>query len=607
MSTQVGPVLPKLIGERVRRREDPRLIQGLATYVDDVKLPGMLYMALKRSDIAHGNIRSIDTSAAEAMEGVELVLTGAQLAESLGPMPIGTPFPAPDHHSVATDRVRYVGEPVAVVVAEDRYLARDAADAILVDYEELPAVVDPEAAMTGGTTLIHDEFERNIAVDGVYGGTGVNAETAQPEDDSEVDAAFAEADVVIRQRMLNQRLAPNAIEPRGVVGPLRAGPRLHHRVERNPEPAYPADPGGRDARHGRAPGPGDRPRSGRGIRLQDQHLRRGIHGRRGFQDDRRPGQVDRGPDRGVPGHDSRPRSARRHRDSGKVGRQDPGHSRQPAGRHRRLPGVADSDHPDPNRVDDERGLQDRRSPPRIDGGLHQQDLRPTPIAAPDVPRRSTSWSGSSTCWPVNWTWIRPSCGAWNFMPAEEFPYPTVTGLVYDSGNYVATLDKALEVADWQGMLAERERARAEGRIVGVGMSFYVEVCGLGPSSTVPVGGWEHSGVTIERGGKITATTGSSPHGQGNETTFAQMLADHFSVPIEEHHNPARGHRHRKAGNRDLWQPLAGGGRSRAEPCRRQDQRKDETVRGGPAFRSGGFGRGPRIRRRADPGNRSSRR
>ena len=147
MTIADGPVLPKLIGERVKRREDPRLIQGQATYVDDIKLPGMLHLAFKRSDIAHGVIRSIDTSAAAAMEGVELVITGAELAETLGPMPIGTPFPAPDHFSVATDRVRYVGEPVAVVVAEDRYLARDAADAIEVEYDELPAVVDPEAAM----------------------------------------------------------------------------------------------------------------------------------------------------------------------------------------------------------------------------------------------------------------------------------------------------------------------------------------------------------------------------------------------------------------------------------------------------------------------------
>src|SRR5437016_8784896 len=111
------PVLPKLVGERVKRREDPRLIQGRATYVDDIKVAGMLHLAFKRSDIAHGRIRSIDTSAAEAMDGVEAVFTGAQVAEMLAPMPIATPFPSPPHRAVTVDVVRYAGEPVAVVVA----------------------------------------------------------------------------------------------------------------------------------------------------------------------------------------------------------------------------------------------------------------------------------------------------------------------------------------------------------------------------------------------------------------------------------------------------------------------------------------------------------
>ena len=143
------PVLPKLVGERVKRREDPRLIQGRGTFVDDVKIVGMQHIAFKRADIAHGRIVSIDTSAAETMDGVEAVFTGAAIAQQLGPMPIGTPFPSPPHYAVAIDTVRYAGEAVAVVVAADRYVARDAADAIVVTYDSLPAVVDPELAMTG--------------------------------------------------------------------------------------------------------------------------------------------------------------------------------------------------------------------------------------------------------------------------------------------------------------------------------------------------------------------------------------------------------------------------------------------------------------------------
>src|SRR5438132_4325155 len=135
----VSPVLPKLVGERVKRREDPRLIQGGATYVDDIALVGMQYIAFKRSDVAHARIRSVDTRAAQAMDGVEAVFTGAHVAEFLAPMPIGTPFPSPEHRAVAVDTVRYGGEPVAVVVASGRDGARDAADAIAVTYATLPA------------------------------------------------------------------------------------------------------------------------------------------------------------------------------------------------------------------------------------------------------------------------------------------------------------------------------------------------------------------------------------------------------------------------------------------------------------------------------------
>ena len=213
-------VLPKLVGQRVKRREDPRLVQGRGTYVDDLKIAGMQHLAFKRCDVAHGRIVSVDTSDARAMDGVEAVFTGPQIAEFLAPMPIGTRFPSPVHRAVAVDVVRYVGEPVAVVVAIDRYVARDAADTIQVVYETLPAVVDPEVAMTGQPTVIHPDFANNIALPTIPGGTGVSGGAV---DDSAVDKAFAEADVIVSQRMLNQRLAPTAMEPRGVVAHYEPG------------------------------------------------------------------------------------------------------------------------------------------------------------------------------------------------------------------------------------------------------------------------------------------------------------------------------------------------------------------------------------------------
>ena len=180
----------------------------------------MQHVAFKRSDIAHGKIRKIDTKAAAAMDGVEAVYTGADIAKMLPPMPIGTPFPSPEHRAVAVDVVRFGGEPVAVVVARDRYVARDAIDAIVVDYDPLPAVVDVEQAMTGKPAVIHPDFANNLAVALVppYGVT-----LDGKVDDSAVDAAFAAAEVVISQRMVNHRLAPSAIEPRGVVAHFEPG------------------------------------------------------------------------------------------------------------------------------------------------------------------------------------------------------------------------------------------------------------------------------------------------------------------------------------------------------------------------------------------------
>src|SRR5438094_10042415 len=157
------PVLPKLVGQRVKRREDPRLIQGAGTYVDDIALVGMQHLAFKRSDVAHGRIRSIDTSAAKAMERVEAVFSGAEIAEFLAPMPIGTPFPSPDHRAVAVDTVRYGGEPVAVVVAAGRHVARDAAAAIAVTYDTLPAAVDLEHPTTGEAAAHQQQVPNNLA------------------------------------------------------------------------------------------------------------------------------------------------------------------------------------------------------------------------------------------------------------------------------------------------------------------------------------------------------------------------------------------------------------------------------------------------------------
>ena len=524
-----SPVLPKLVGARVKRREDPRLIQGRGTYVDDIKIVGMLHLAFVRSDVAHGRIRSVDTSAAEAMDGVEAVYTGAQIADVLGPMPIGTPFPSPDHRAVATDIVRYVGEPVAVVVASDRYIARDGADTIVVDYERLPAVVDTEEAMTGKPTVIHADFANNLAVPFVPMGTGVDAKGNV--DDTAIDQAFADAEVVISQRMVNQRLAPTAIEPRGVVAHYEPGKEAMTIWSSTQNPHIlrsfiAAMTGlGQDAVRAIAPEVG----GGFGAKINiygEEYVAAAISKRLGL------------PVKWIEDRSEAFLATTHGRDI--IGYVDLAAKRDGTVLGLKLRLIAD--------VGAYNMLLTAAIPtltmtmanatyaiPAVRAALTEVFTNKTPTDAyrgagrPEatyfVERAMDMLAREIQMDPAD---VRRK----NFIQPDQFPYTTQTGAVYDSGDYAKALDLALDKAGWAELKAERDAARAEGRLVGLGLSMYVEVCGLGPSSSLPTGGWEHAQVTIERDGHISATTGASPHGQGNETTFAQMLADQFGVPIE---------------------------------------------------------------------------
>src|SRR3954465_7542515 len=524
-----SPVLPKLVGQRTKRREDPRLIRGRGTYVDDIALVGMLHLAFKRSDVAHGRIRSIDTTAAKAMDGVEAVFTGAEIAEFLAPMPIGTPFPSPDHRAVAVDTVRYGGEPVAVVVAADRYLARDAADALVVTYDTLPAVVDPELAMTGKPTVIHAAFPNNLAVALVPSGTGVSESGAV--DDSAVDAAFAKAEVVISQRMINQRLAPSAMEPRGVVAHYEPGKERMTIWSSTQNPHIlksfiAALTGlGQDQVRAIAPEVG----GGFGAKINiygEEYVAAAVSKRLGIPvkwiEDRSEAFVATTHGRDILAYADL--AAKR---DGTV-----------LGLKMRL--IAD--------IGAYNMLLTAAIPtltmmmanatyniPAIRTTLTEVFTNKTPTDAyrgagrPEatyfVERAMELVARELNMDPAD---VRRK----NFIKPNQFPFTTQMGAIYDSGDYGKALDLALKNANWEQLKKERDAFRAQGRLVGLGLAMYVEVCGLGPSAALPTGGWEHAQVTIERDGRISATTGASPHGQGNETTFAQMLADQFGVPIE---------------------------------------------------------------------------
>jgi len=524
-----APVLPKLVGERVRRREDPRLIQGRATYVDDIKIAGMQHLAFKRSEVAHGRIRSIDTSAAAAMDGVEAVLTGAQIAELLAPMPIGTPFPSPPHRAVAVDTVRYAGEPVAVVVARDRYVARDAADAIVVTYDVLPAVVDPELAMTGTPTVIHPDFPNNLAVALVPSGTGVSADGTV--DDSAIDAAFTQAEVVISQRMVNHRLVPNAMEPRGVVAHYEPGKDAMTIWSSTQNPhilrtMIAAMTGmGQDQVRAIAPEVG----GGFGAKINiyaEEYVAAVVTRKLGIPvkwvEDRTEAFVATTHGRDLLAYVDL--AATR---DGKV-----------LGLKMRI--IAD--------IGAYNMLLTAAIPtltmlmangtydiPAIRTTLTEVFTNKTPTDAYRGAGRpeATYFLERAMDMLARELKMDPAeVRRRNFIAPHRFPFATQMGAVYDSGDYEKALARALEAAGWEALRAERDAARTDGRLVGLGLAMYVEVCGIGPSATLPTGGWEHSQVTVERDGRISATTGASPHGQGNETTFAQMLADQFGVPME---------------------------------------------------------------------------
>ena len=491
----------------------------------------MQHAAFKRSDIAHGVIRSVDTRAAAAMPGVELVMTGAELAEHIGPIPRMTAFRAPDQRAVAVDRVRYVGEPVAVVVAADRYIAADAVGAISVEYEELPAVVDPAAATAGDAVRLHEDFERNIALDRFSGGTGVDPSTARPVSDRAVEEAFGRADVVVRQKMLNQRLAPSATEPRGVVARFDSGQENLTLWSSTQSPHL--------LRHlvARVLGMGEHR-----VRAIAPEVGGGFGAKKVYGEDYVVAALARITGAPVKWIEDRTEAflATSH------GRDVHGDIELAARRDGSILALRASLTADIGAyqalltagipTNSGRMISGVYAIPVIRHELTEVFTNKTPTdayrgagrpegiyfleRAIDILARELGMDPAE---------VRRR----NLIPADRFPYETATGLVYDSGDYLPTLGRALELADWQGLLAERDAARAAGRIVGAGISLYVEICGRGPSARGGLGGWEHSAVTIERGGTISATTGTTSHGQGHETTFAQMLADHFSVPIAD--------------------------------------------------------------------------
>jgi carbon-monoxide dehydrogenase large subunit len=515
-----------LVGSRIKRREDPRLIMGRGTYVDDIQLPRMTYAAILRSPYAHARIRGIDVSKAKALPGVVAVMTGADLQGKN--VPCGWTLPdikvAP-HPALAVGKVRYTGDAVAVVVAEERYIARDALDLIEVDFEPLPVVVDAEQAIQSGAPQLHDEVPNNTTFVWKVGG-------------GDIDKAFREAEVVVKERILNQRLIPNAIEPRGMVAQYTPGSgdlilwtatQIPHLVrlllsmvigipEHKVRVIAPEVGGGFGSKLYLYPEEvivATLARlTGRPVKWIEERRENYVattHGRDQVQ------YVE----------------VAAKRDGTITGLRVKSIANMGAYLSTFAPGIPTilfglmlaGNYRIPNIACEVTGVHTNTTLVDAYRGAGRPEATYLVERAVDLTARELGMDPAE---------IRRR----NFVPANAFPHTTATGVTYDSGNYQPTLDKALEIAGYQQLRQEQERLRQEGKYLGIGIVTYVEICGMAPSQVLGAvgagaGGWESATVRVHPTGKVTLYSGASSHGQGHETAFAQIVGDGLGIPLED--------------------------------------------------------------------------
>ena len=512
---------PKFIGAPIKRRDDPRLIQGLAHYVDDFNPPGTLHMALARSPYGKANVRSVDVSKAAAAEGVVAVYTYEE-TKGIGPVPVGGLVPdakVPEQPILADKQVLFAGEPVVAVVAETRYGASDAAALVEIDYEPLDAVVDLEAALEPGSTKVHDDYESNEAfVWGIAGG--------------DVEAGLKEADVIVKEKMTNARVAPLALEPRGVLAHYLPGEdkmtlwtstQVPHKV--------------RTLVAGQIGMPENR------MRVIAPEVGGGFGSKLNiYREEALAAFVSR--ELGVPIKWIESRSENfltTIHGRGQVGEIEMGLKRDGTITAFRYNVLADCGAyyqlltvaiftltglmlPGPYKIANIEMNATGVFTNKVATDAYRGAGRPE--ATYILERMMDIAANELGMDPVE---IRRK----NFPDKSEFPFSTSAGLSYDSGDYHLALDRALEAADYPAMRAQQEEARKDGRYLGIGFSTYVEICGMGPSAALGGQGWESARVRVEPTGKATVFSGASPHGQGQQTSFAQIVADGLGIDAND--------------------------------------------------------------------------
>jgi carbon-monoxide dehydrogenase large subunit len=514
-----------MIGAKIHRREDPRLITGHGRYVDDQSRTGLLHMTVVRSPMAHGRIRSIDPSEAKRAPGVVAVLTHTDFKPHItGALPVSASFVAdkkfvPDQYPIAFDEVVYQGEPVAVVLAAERYQAADAAALVQVDYEALPVVMDIEAAMRPDSPKVHSRAADNIGWDLTYS--------------AEADQAFGEADVRIKQRILQQRLLGIAIESRAVIADYDPYDKRLTLWTSSQVPHF--------------------------IRLF-------VGGALGLAESQV--RVVGGPDvGGAFGTKIRPYpeeylAAAASKIVGSPVKWVEGRSENLVATTHGRGEIFDIE------VAAKRDgtLLGLKVTQLLDIGAYQgvfgafQAVACLLAGGPYIWKQIASRTVGIL---TNKTSTDPYRGAGRpeathlveravdlvaheigMDPAElrrknfarDFPFTNNFGLSYDSGDYATTLDRALELAGYTQLRQRQAELREQGRYLGIGLSTYVEICGLGPSAaTAPAAGValvESAQVRVHPAGGVTVYAGTHSHGQGHDTTFAQIAADTLGVPYD---------------------------------------------------------------------------
>lgn len=521
----------RYMGSSVLRKEDPALLTGQADFTDDIRLPGMLHFALLRSPHAHARIRSIDVSAAKERPGVVAVFTGDDLAgEWAVGIPTGWPvtedIKIPDHWPLARGEVNHAGDGVAAVVATDRYKAQDALESIEVDYEVLPAVVDVEAALEEGAPLVHEEL-------------GTNKCYTWPLGTGDIDRAFDEADVVVSGRYVQQRLIPSAIEPRAVVvspEPATGNVTVYSSTQ---VPHFVKDIlalvcGISDTK----------------LRVVAPEVGGGFGGKLNVYAEEALALALalrlKAPVKWVEER-SENHVATTH------GRGQVQHIELAARRDGRILGMK-------VRLLADMGAYLQLLTPGIAifgsftyPGLYTFDaysFECTGVFTNLTPTDAYRGAGRSEAAYAHERIMDDLARELDMDPAElriknlipPFDEPTTTpaGVMYDSGDYETCMGKALELAGYDSLRAEQRRRRERGDVkqLGIGIGNFTESGGLSPSKVaagvrLQSGGWEAASVRMLVSGKVEVVTGTSPHGQGHETSWSQIAADAFGVDVED--------------------------------------------------------------------------